>query len=238
VRIPVLTAPRAVSDVSGDGSDSPFRPEHFARVDQSDDADFYVPERMVHHLDDAARARLTGWYRDNLPAGGRILDLMSSWVSHLPDDIAYGAVAGLGMNRAELDANPRLTDRVVHDLNADPRLPFAGESFDACLIALSVQYLTRPLEVFAEIGRVLAPGGLCAVSFSNRCFPTKAVAIWRALGDGDHVGLVGMYLRHAGGFAEPVHADLSPPALLADPLFVVTARRENDDHPRDGDGAT
>lgn len=206
-------------------TDTPFKPEHFARFDESDDAKFYVPERMVQHLDDAARERLTRWYREHLPAGGRILDLMSSWVSHLPEDVAYDAVTGLGMNRAELDANPRLIERVIHDLNADPRLPFGGASFDACLVALSVQYLTRPLEVFADIARVLAPRGLCAVSFSNRCFPSKAVAIWRALDDSGHVGLVGMYVRHAGGFAEPKHAELPPDDLRADPLYIVFAEK-------------
>jgi SAM-dependent methyltransferase len=213
---------------------TPFKPEHFSRFDEGDDARFYVPERMVQHLDDAARGRLIAWYRDHLPAGGRILDLMSSWVSHLPDDVSYGTVAGLGMNRAELDANPRLNERVVHDLNADPRLPFDNGVFDACVIALSVQYLTRPLEVFGDIARVLVPGGICAVSFSNRCFPSKAVAIWRALDDSAHVGLVGMYFRHADGFDEPRHTQSPPPDLTSDPLFVVMAQRAADFSPENG----
>lgn len=205
--------------------ESPFKPAHFERQDTADDAAFYLPERMVQHLDDAGRAALTGFYREQMPAGGRVLDLMSSWVSHLPEEVAYGCVAGLGMNRAELDANPRLTETHVQNLNTDAKLPFADDAFDACVIALSVQYLTRPLEVFAEIARVLAPGGLCAVSFSNRCFPTKAVAIWQALGDSEHAGLVGAYFRHAGGFDEPVGRDLSPSGVSGDPLFVVTANR-------------
>jgi SAM-dependent methyltransferase len=208
-----------------DQTDSPFKPEHFDRQDETDDAVFYVPERMVQHLDDAGRAALTSFYRENLTAGGRVLDLMSSWVSHLPDDMDFTAVTGLGMNRAELDANLRLTETHVQNLNADPRLPFADGEFDACVIALSVQYLTRPLELFAQIARVLAPGGLCAVSFSNRCFPTKAVTIWQALGDSDHAGLVGAYFRHAGGFEEPVGLDASPPGVSGDPLFIVTAKR-------------
>jgi SAM-dependent methyltransferase len=216
------------SDPMPDPAVSPFRPEHFARQDERGDAEFYVPERMVQHLDDAGRAALTGFYSDHLPAGGRVLDLMSSGVSHLPGDIAFATVAGLGMNRSELAANPRLTEHHVHDLNADPRLPFDDGAFEACLIALSVQYLTRPLEVFAEIARVLAPGGLCVVSFSNRCFPTKAVAIWCALDDGGHAGLVGAYFRYAGGFDEPVGLDISPSGVAGDPLFVVTARRDND----------
>lgn len=223
VRIREATAPPPVIDVTP--VESPFKPEHFERQDETDDAAFYIPERMVQHLDDAARAALTAFYREKLPAGGRVLDLMSSWVSHLPDDVEFAAVAGLGMNRAELDANPQITARHVQNLNADPGLPYPDEAFDACVIALSVQYLTRPLEVFAEIARVLVPGGLCSVSFSNRCFPTKAVAIWRALGDSDHAGLVGAYFRHAGGFEEPVGLDLSPSGVSGDPLFIVTAKR-------------
>lgn len=204
-------------------ADVPFRPEHFARLDEADDAAFYLPPRLVTHLDEPGIAALTAFYRDFVPAGGAVLDLMSSWVSHLPDDVAYGAVAGLGMNQQELDANPRLTTRIVQDLNKTPVLPFEDGAFDACLIALSVQYLTRPLEVFAEIARVLKPGGGCAVSFSNRCFPTKAVAVWRGFGDGEHVLLVSEYFRCAGGFEEPVFADLSP-GPSSDPLFVVSAR--------------
>ncbi len=202
-----------------------FEPEYFARRDNRDDAEFYVPPRLVHHLDQPARDALTNFYRRTIPEGARVLDLMSSWVSHLPEDVEYAAVAGLGMNREELDANPRLTDRVVHNLNRDPRLPYCDDSFDACLIALSVQYLTDPLAVFEEIGRVLAPGGLCAVSFSNRCFPTKAVAIWQALDDPGHAGLVVTYFRRTPWFAEPAFDDLSPDPRT-DPLFVVSARGE------------
>ena len=200
-----------------------FEPEYFARRDNADDAEFYVPPRLVHHLDQPARDALTDFYRRTIPADARVLDLMSSWVSHLPDDAGYATVAGLGMNRAELDANPRLSDRVVQNLNSDPRLPYGDDSFDACLIALSVQYLTDPLAVFAEIARVLAPSGVCAVSFSNRCFPTKAVAIWQALDDPGHAGLVVTYFRRTPGFGEPAFDDLSPDPRT-DPLFVVSAR--------------
>lgn len=201
-----------------------FLPEHFARADEDDDAVFYVPPRMVHHLDEPARAALTAFYAEILPANARVLDLMSSWVSHLPET-PFAQVTGLGMNSAELEANPVLTDRCVQNLNTDPVLPFDDASFDACLIALSVQYLTRPLEVFAEIARVLVPGGVCAVSFSNRCFPTKAVAVWRALDSSGHIGLVATYFRQSGGFEEPAYGDLSPHPGRSDPLYVVHGRR-------------
>ena len=154
-----------------------FLPEHFARSDGAADTEFYASERMVHHLDEPARSALTAFYRRTVPEDARVLDLMSSWVSHLPEDHGCQDVTGLGMNAAELSANSQLTAHVVHDLNAKPVLPFDDQSFDACLIALSVQYLTRPLDVFGDISRVLRPEGVCIVSFSNRCFPTKAVAV-------------------------------------------------------------
>jgi SAM-dependent methyltransferase len=160
-----------------------------------------------------------------LPAGGHVLDLMSSCISHLPPEPELASVTGLGMNAVELQANPRLTERVVHDLNRDPRIPFADARFDACLIAVSVQYLVHPIEVFAEIGRALKPGAPCIVSFSNRCFWTKAVAIWRALSDENHARLVGLYFRLSGAFEEAVCDDLSPNPGRTDPLFAVTARR-------------
>lgn len=210
--------------MAGTGDPPAFRPEHFARADEGDDAVFYAGERLVQHLDEAGRAALTGFYREILPPGGRVLDLMSSWVSHLPEDVAFAHVAGLGMNRAELDANPRLDERVVQDLNRLPDLPWADASFDAGLIALSVQYLTQPVSVFAEIARVLAPGGVCGVAFSNRCFPTKAVALWRGLGDAEHAWLVREYFARAGGFEGVDAKVLARGGIGTDPLFAVTAR--------------
>jgi SAM-dependent methyltransferase len=196
--------------------------ELFERVDDSDDALFYVAPRLVAHIDDATIAALTRYYADVLAPGARVLDLMSSWISHLPK-VALGHVAGLGMNREELDANPRLDHRVVHDLNRDPTLPFASQSFDAVLIAVSVQYLTQPVQVFAEISRVLAPGGRVVVAMSHRCFPTKAVRAFHLLPPAERVRLVGAYLDLAGGFDGIEFVDRSPPN--ADPLWIVTARR-------------
>ena len=156
--------------------DDPFPAEYFTRLDDSDDAEFYAPPRLVTHLDDPGIGALTEFYRRFVPAGGDVLDLMTSWISHLPDEVSYGSVAGLGMNRDELDANPRLSQRVIHNLNTAPRLPFDDGAFDACLIALSVQYLTQPLEIFGEIARVLRPGGGCAVSFPTAAFRPRR---WR-----------------------------------------------------------
>ncbi len=202
---------------------SPLPAHFFARVDESPDAEFYRAPRFVLHVDDATAEALTAVYREELAAGARILDLMSSWVSHLPDEVAYARVAGLGMNAAELGANPRLDERVVRDLNAEPALPFADQSFDAALCAFSVQYLTRPVEVFAECARILCPGGKLVIATSHRLFPTKAIAAWRALGAGERGRLLGTYLERTGGF-EPVRfVDRSPP--LADPLWLAIAER-------------
>jgi SAM-dependent methyltransferase len=214
-------ARRAASEVSGTAPK--LLPEHFTRRDDADDAEFYAQERLVHHLDQTARDALTAYYRNVLPADGRVLDLMSSWVSHLPEDHVFADITGLGMNEAELAANPQLTRYRVHNLNADPVLPLPDASFDACLIALSVQYLTRPLDVFADISRVLRPGGQCVVSFSNRCFPTKAVSIWTALDDPGHIGLVATYFRQTNGFDEPSYANLSDPDGRTDRIYVVSA---------------
>ena len=194
----------------------------FAKQDAGDDLAFYAPPRLVTHIDDNATAALTGFYRTMLPEGGRLLDLMSSWVSHLPQDYRYGEVVGHGMNADELGANPLLAQWFVQNLNSDPRLPLEERSFDAAMCCLGVQYLQRPHEVFADIRRVLMPGAPFVVSFSNRCFPTKAVAIWRALDISGHAALVKLYLERAG-FAD-MAVDMLADGRHGDPLVAVTGR--------------
>lgn len=202
-----------------------FPPGFFERLDESDDAAFYVAPRFVVHIDEATIAALTAWYGEVLAPGSDVLDLMSSWVSHLPEAAALplGRVVGLGMNAEELAANPRLAAFDVVDLNATPRLPYADASFDAVLCAVSIQYLTRPLAVFAEAARVLRPGGRVAVATSHRCFPTKAIRAWHVLPPRDRVGAIALYLERAGGFEPAEVVDRSPAG--ADPLWIVTARR-------------
>ena len=195
----------------------------FARQDETDDARFYVQPRFVVHIDAATIAALTDVYREWLPADGAVLDLMSSWVSHLPQEMQFGRVSGLGMNEAELAANPRLDDHVVHDLNRDPELPFPDATFDAVVNAVSVQYLVRPVEVFRSCARVLRPGGLHVIAMSHRCFPTKAIRAWHVLPASDRLDAVASYFRVAGGYQEPQTLDRSPQA--ADPLWIVMARR-------------
>jgi SAM-dependent methyltransferase len=204
----------------------------FRRPDESPDRAFYAAPRFVTHIDDGAIAAVTALYREFLPAGGAVLDLMSSWVSHLPDDVAYARVAGLGMNAAELAANPRLTDWCVQDLNAEPRLPYADATFDGAGCCVSVQYLTQPAAVFREVARVLRPGAPFVVTFSNRCFPSKAIAAWRSLDDAAHLQLVATYLALAGGFG-PAEGRAHRPRG-GDPLWGVVAHRAAPV----GDGAT
>lgn len=197
--------------------------ELFARVDDGDDAHFYQVPRLVAHIDPGTIAALTQYYREVLPDGARLLDLMSSWISHLPPERGFASVAGLGMNAVELDANERLDTRIVHDLNRDPTLPFGAAVFDAVLIAVSVQYLTRPVEVFRDIARVLAPGGRLIVAMSHRCFPTKAVRAFHQLPAGERIRLIGAYVDLAGGYTAATFVDRSPTG--ADPLWIVTATK-------------
>jgi hypothetical protein len=193
-------------------------PSAFDKEDPSPDAEFYDFPRFVTHIDEGAIAAVTRVYRETLPPGRAILDLMSSWVSHLPAGVAYNAVVGQGMNAEELAANPRLSRWFVQDLNIQPALPLDDGAFDAACLCVSVQYLQRPVEVFRQIRRVSQPGAPFIVSFSNRCFPTKAVAIWRALSGPDQQRLVAAYMREAG-FAHVIEQASTPPE--GDPLWVV-----------------
>ena len=153
-------------------------PRSFEKEDGAPDAFFYATPRMVKHIDERAIAAVTGLYRELLPPGGVILDLMGSWVSHLPPDVAYAEVIGHGMNEQELAANQRYTRWFIQDLNQKTRLPLAGESVDAVTLCVSIQYLQQPVAVLREVREILKPGGVAVITFSNRCFPTKAVLIW------------------------------------------------------------
>ncbi len=177
-------------------SDSPYR-----RGDPLPDPEFYAKARFADHLDRTALRQVAKLYGRLLPRGARVLDLMASWRSHL-DAAEPARVAGLGLNAAELAANPLLDERAVHDLNAEPRLPFADASFDAAVCTVSVEYLTQPVEVFREVARVLRPGGRFVLAFSNRCFPPKAVQVWEEAHPFERPGLVLEYFHRAGGYAK------------------------------------
>ena len=208
----------------------------FARVDARPDTCFYSEPRLVDHVDRTAIAEISALYGRLIPVGSRILDLMTSWHSHLPASLAPRAVTGLGMNRAELDANPMLTERVVHDLNANARLPFPDASFDAIVCTVSVEYLISPFEVFRELVRVLMPAGLLIVTFSNRWFPPKAIQIWQGIHEFERLGLVLEYFLESGrfddlntwslrGLPRPAGDKYADRLRLSDPVYAVWGRR-------------
>jgi SAM-dependent methyltransferase len=202
----------------------PLPEEAFRRYDETPDEEFYLLPRFVTHIDDRAIAAVTQLYREYFPAGGEILDLMSSWVSHLPPEVEYRRVIGLGMNEAELRRNERLDAYVIQNLNMNPRLPFEDAECDGCGICVSIDYLTRPVEVLREVGRVLKIGSPTVITFSNRCFASKAVNIWHQLDDRGHIHLVERYLRETGNIEDVRSLDRSPRRLFSDPLYAVVGR--------------
>lgn len=200
---------------------APFPPGFFERVDESPDAEFYRPDRLVNHIDAGAIGAVTALYRE-LALTGEVLDICSSWVSHFrPTPMRLVA---MGMNARELAANEAATDTLVHDLNIDPSIPFPDASFDAVTCCVSVDYLTRPLEVFADVVRVLRPGGVFVVTFSNRFFPTKVIRGWMGTDDRGRCTIAAVYFDETEGFGEPV-IELRNPGASGDPLYAVWARR-------------
>jgi SAM-dependent methyltransferase len=213
----------AGADRYGAGVDDRYRgfpAGFFDRVDEADDRVFYVPPRLVTHIDDAAIAAVGRWYAE-LGLGGSVLDLMSSWVSHFERPPAE--LVALGLNDAELRRNEAATSHVVHDLNADPTLPFDDDRFDAVVCCVSVDYLTRPLEVFDEVHRVLRAGGPFAISFSNRCFPTKAIGGWLYADDEGRAAIVAEYFARTGPWRD-LRAEVRSGGVGGDPLYAVHAR--------------
>ena len=194
----------------------------FARGDPTPDPLFYSWPRLVTHIDDEAIAAVGALY-DELGIDGDVLDLMSSWVSHFRQRPTRLTV--LGMNSEELAANPQASATVVHDLNADPTLPFDDASFDAAVCCVSVDYLVHPVAVFRDVARVVRPGGLFVCTFSNRCFPTKAIRGWLESNDEEHCEIVADYFRLSGAWDEPIIERRSQLLQFGDPLFAVWARR-------------
>lgn len=199
-----------------------FPPGFFDRADPTPDTDFYVPDRFVTHIDAGAIAAVGALY-DELGMDGEVLDLCSSWVSHFT--AAPRWLVALGMNERELAANPQAASWVVQDLNAEPTLPFGDGTFDDAVCCVSVDYLVRPVEVFAEVARILRPGGRFVLTYSNRCFPTKAIRGWLATDDATHADIVAAYFAHAGGFGPPTAALRTPLGAGGDPLWAVWAVR-------------
>jgi hypothetical protein len=208
----------------------------FDRADENADNIFYGQERMVHHLDANARNIISRLYVEMILPGARVLDLMSSWESHLPVSLKGIYLSGLGMNASELQANPLLADYIVHDLNIDPAVPFQDETFDTVICTASVEYLINPVAVFGEIKRVLKPGGHLIVSFSNRWFPTKAIMLWSELHEFERLGLVIEYFRKSGwsgsinsfsyrGLKRPEDDPYYAKIDLSDPVYAVWSQK-------------
>lgn len=217
-----------------EGNTDFYSGEPFARLDPRADDQFYAKARLVQHIDATARAGIGDIYGRHLQPGMAVLDLMSSWISHLPDEAADLEVTGLGMNREELERNPRLAGHAVHDLNTDPRLPFDDERFDVAVCTVSVEYLTQPLEVFEQVARVLRPGGAFVVTFSERWFPTKVIELWTQLHPFERLGLVTDYFRRAGfvdlgtesirGLPRPQDDPYADRLAHSDPVYAVWGR--------------
>ncbi len=231
----VTTGPGMQARYNGEPTDF-FAPEAFDRGDTADDRHFYRKPRFVQHIDTRAIETIRALYGRLIPEGSRVLDLMSSWTSHLPDELETRSVDGLGLNADELAANRRLTRQVVQDLNRETRLPFDDDAFDAAVCTVSVEYLTRPFEVFDELARVLAPGGCFVVTFSNRWFPTKAIRVWTELHPFERMGLVREYFSRNGRFVDletfssqgwprPDDDKYAGQMLFSDPVFAVWGRR-------------
>lgn len=203
-----------------------FPQDYFRRQDESDDGLFYNFPRMVVHIDQQAITALKDLLRKALPPEGVYLDLMSSWRSHIPPELRPAGVVGLGMNGAEMADNPQLDDHIVHNLNTMPRLPYDDSVYDAVICTVSVQYLVRPVDVFAEVYRVLKPGGPFVVSFSNRCFANKAVNAWLSMSDRQHIDLVQRYFELSAQWVDVRTFSKKPLIPMQhDPLYAVWASK-------------
>lgn len=213
-----------------------FADDPFGRLDWSDDTEFYRQPRLVTHIDSQAIEIITRFYTQFLQPGMDVLDLMSSWKSHLPIDIKLNQVTGLGMNPEELAGNPQLTHHLIHDLNKNPHLPFDNEQFDVVVCTSSVEYLTHPFAVFEEVARILKPNGYFIVTFSNRWFPPKVIQIWTDIHEFERMGLVLEYFLQSGRYQQlgtysvrnyPRSADdkYSHETLQFDPVFAVYGQK-------------
>mmetsp|Transcript_5319 Transcript_5319/g.7526 ORF Transcript_5319/g.7526 Transcript_5319/m.7526 type:complete len:332 (+) Transcript_5319:87-1082(+) len=219
-----------------DGVESPFdknSKSQFGRLDSTPDSIFYTEPRFVEHVDENAVKLMTEYISDEaLQSGDSVLDLCSSWTSHIKSGKDLQRVAGLGMNLKELESNPSLTEWKIRDLNENPKLPYDDASFNVVLCQLSIDYLTQPVKVIQEISRVLKPGGKIHILFSNRLFLSKAVAVWTGADDVDHAYTVGAYINESGGFENIAAKDLSTRKgrgrrITGDPLYVVSATKPN-----------
>jgi hypothetical protein len=210
--------------------------ETFEREDETDDSIFYKEPRLTTHIDSRCNENLLKTYNRILPSKGKLLDLMSSYQSHIPEDKDFHVI-GLGLNKEEMKHNNRLHENIIHDLNKNPVLPFSNEEFDVVVCDLSIEYITKPFELISEIRRILKSNGVVTFSFSNRYFPPKVIKIWTDLHDFERVGyVIELLLRNGGfkdfktfsyrGFSRPFYDKYFTDTLLSDPLYVVYAMKQ------------
>ena len=213
-----------------------FSDNPFGRTNEQQDTLFYENPRFVQHIDDTAIGNISTIYAKFLTPGMKVLDLMSSWQSHIPENIYLSEVVGLGLNKQELDKNPQLTRRLLHDLNENVEMPFGNAEFDAIICTVSIEYLTKPFDVFKELGRILKPGGPLIVTFSNRWFPPKAIKIWSQIHEFERMGMVAEYFLESSlftdlstfsirGFPRPDHDKYAKQFALSDPIYAVAGIR-------------
>ena len=204
---------------------SPYPQDSFRKDDETDDELFYVDPRLVVHVDDNAINSIQSYYSEVLPENATVLDLMSSWKSHFPKNKQFKKKVGLGLNATEMANNPELDEFFVQDINADPTLPFNANYFDAVVIVVSIQYVSKPIELFQEIARILKPNSFCHVIYSNRMFPTKAVWLWKALSDDMRAQLVASYFHSTDNFGTPEFKNITEVSdSPVDPVFVVSSK--------------
>jgi len=225
---PYTFSPRSVSLVKEWPEQEPFQPEDFLRADQNDDGNFYTIPRFVYHIDEPSVSSITQYYRKNIKKNSDILDICSSWVSHYPLEFKkeMKRIAGTGMNALELKANDQLTEFTAKNLNIEPQLPYKDNSFDVVTCVVSIDYLIYPIKVLKEVQRVLRPGGKVILSQSNRCFPSKAIAMWLKMNDRQHLELINGYLQYAGGYLQRKAFDITadgPDSVNFNPMFIVEA---------------
>lgn len=228
---PLTSGPGIQSRLEGNTTDF-FSDDPFSREDDHSDKEFYAKERLASHIDELARKNLADIYGQRLKKGSLVLDLMSSWQSHLPYDLDLKGLHGIGMNMVEMAENNNLTEYHIHDLNLDPSIPYTDETFDNVICSLSVEYLTHPFDVFRDVARVLKPGGSLIVAFSNRWFPTKTIRLWPYLHEFERMGLVIEYFLESDkfdqmetlslrGYPRPYTDDYFPKLKQSDPLYLV-----------------
>ena len=210
--------------------ESPYPKDSFKKDDETNDEFFYVEPRLVVHIDDNAINSIQSYYSEVLPENATVLDLMSSWKSHFPTNKQFKKTVGLGLNPIEMENNPRLDEFFVQNINVDPTLSFKANYFDAVVIVVSIQYVSKPIELFQEIARILKPDSSCHVIYSNRMFPTKAVWLWKALSDDMRAQLIASYFHSTNNFGKPEFKTITEVSDSSiDPVFVVSSKKQHNE---------